>query len=90
MRSLIINNSILNSQNDQISIISNYLINKKLAKKLILIKNKNRIIGKKKMRSEYLFPSNINYIKEKWETSSWKKISSNRINFDYGLIPSDS
>ena len=53
--SLIIKNSILNSQNDQISIISNYLINKKLAKKLIkLIKYKNRIIGKKIMRSEYL------------------------------------
>ena len=63
--SLIIKNSILNSQNDQISIISNYLINKKLAKKLILIKYKNRIIGKKIMRSEYLLPSNRNYIKEK-------------------------
>ncbi len=31
--SLIIKNSILNSQNDQISILSIYLINKKLAKK---------------------------------------------------------
>ena len=28
------------------------------------------------MRSEYLLPSNRNYIKEKWEPSSWNKISS--------------
>ena len=88
-RSLVIKNNILNSQNDQISILSNYLINKKLAKKLVLIKYKNKIIGKKIMRSEYVLPSNIQYIKEKWEPAfHGTKFNSLKSIMKYGLIPS--
>ena len=65
--SISIKNNILNSQTYQISILSSYLINKKLAKKLILVKYNNKIIGKKIMRSENMLPSNINYIKNNWE-----------------------
>ena len=46
--SISIKNNILNSQTYQISILSSYLINKKLAKKLIFVKYNNKIIGKKK------------------------------------------
>ena len=66
-RSQLIRENILNSQQDQISILSNYLINKKLAKKLVIIKYKGQIIGKKIMRSENFLPYNIKYIKENWE-----------------------
>ena len=42
-RSQLIRENILNSQQDQISILSNELINKKLAKKLVIIKYKGQM-----------------------------------------------
>ena len=41
---------ILNSQKDKIKNLLNDLINKKLAKKLILVKYDNQIIGKKRRK----------------------------------------
>ena len=46
-RSISIKNNILNSQTVQISILSSYLINKILAKKLILVKYNNKNNRKK-------------------------------------------
>ena len=87
--SISIKNNILNSQTYQISILSSYLINKKLAKKLILVKYNNKIIGKKIMRSENMLPSNINYIKNNWEpTFHGTKFNSLESIMKYGLLPS--
>ena len=57
---------ILNSQKDKITNLLNDLINKKLAKKLILVKYDNQIIGKKIIRNEEMISSYINNEKE-WE-----------------------
>ena len=81
---------ILNSQKDKITNLLNDLINKKLAKKLILVKYDNQIIGKKIIRNEEMISSYINNEKE-WEIG-WHgtKFEFLESIMKYGLYPSGS
>ena len=81
---------ILNSQKDNITNLLNDLINKKLAKKLILVKYDNQIIGKKIIRNEEMLSSYINNEKE-WEIG-WHgtKFEFLESIMKYGLYPSGS
>ena len=81
---------ILNSQKDKITNLLNDLINKKLAKKLILVKYDNQIIGKKIIRNEEMLSSYINNEKE-WEIG-WHgtKFEFLESIMKYGLYPSGS
>ena len=81
---------ILNSQKDKITNLLNDLINKKLAKKLILVKYNNQIIGKKIIRNEEMLSSYINNEKE-WEIG-WHgtKFEFLESIMKYGLYPSGS
>ena len=80
---------ILNSQKDKITNLLNDLINKKLAKKLILVKYDNQIIGKKIIRNEEML-SSLNNEKE-WEIG-WHgtKFEFLESIMKYGLYPSGS
>ena len=81
---------ILNSQKDKITNLLNDLLNKKLAKKLILVKYDNQIIGKKIIRNEEMISSYINNEKE-WEIG-WHgtKFEFLESIMKYGLYPSGS
>ena len=81
---------ILNSQKDKITNLLNDLLNKKLAKKLILVKYDNQIIGKKIIRNEEMLSSYINNEKE-WEIG-WHgtKFEFLESIMKYGLYPSGS
>ena len=81
---------ILNSQKDKITNLLNDLINKKLAKKLILVKYDNQIIGKKIIRNEEMLSSYVNNEKE-WEIG-WHgtKFEFLESIMKYGLYPSGS
>ena len=81
---------ILNSQKDKITNLLNDLINKKLAKKLILVKYDDQIIGKKIIRNEEMLSSYINNEKE-WEIG-WHgtKFEFLESIMKYGLYPSGS
>ena len=77
------------NQNDPISNLLNDLMDKKIAKKLILVKYKNLIIGKKIIRNEEIISSNIKDIIKNWEIG-WH---GTRFEFlesimKYGLYPS--
>ena len=51
---------------DEISCLSNTLIKKKIANRLIFINKSNEIIGKKIIRDEHYFPENYKNNKENW------------------------
>ena len=54
------------SLDDKITCLLNKLIAEKIAKRLILVKYRNMIIGKKILRDDSLLPENIDYIKKNW------------------------
>ena len=78
-------------QNDPISNLLNNLMDKKLAKKLILVKYKNLIIGKKIIRNEEIMSVNIKDIINNWEIG-WHgtKFEFLESIMKYGLYPSGS
>lgn len=55
-----------NSLDDKITCLLNNLIAQKIAKRLIIVKYNDMIIGKKILRHESLLPDNIDYIKKNW------------------------
>ena len=80
---------LLQSEKDPIISLLNNLINKNLAKRLILVKYKNLIIGKKILRNEELLPPNIKDIKENWVVG-WHGTGYSCLEsiMEYGLYPS--
>ena len=80
---------ILESYEDKITELLNKLTNQKLAKRLILVKYNNIIIGKKILRNEEMMPSNIKEIKKNWEVG-WHgtKFEFLESIMKYGLYPS--
>ena len=54
------------SLDDKITCLLNKLIAQKIAKRLILVKYNDMIIGKKILRHDILLPDNIDYIKKNW------------------------
>lgn len=80
---------ILESYEDKITELLNKLTDKKLAKRLILVKYNNIIIGKKILRNEEMMPSNIKEIKKNWEVG-WHgtKFEFLESIMKYGLYPS--
>ena len=76
-------------QNDPISNLLNNLMDKKLAKKLILVKYKNLIIGKKILRNEEIMSAKIKDIINNWEIG-WHgtKFEFLESIMKYGLYPS--
>ena len=62
----LIKETILNSKDDKIYILSNKLINENLAKNIILIKNNGEVVGKKIMRAQRFLPKNLREIKHNW------------------------
>ena len=87
----IIKNMISNREKDKITSLLNKLLDKKLAKKLIVVKYKNIIIGKKILRNNENLPKdlNINYIKKNWEVG-WHGTKYEFLEsiMKYGLYPS--
>jgi len=77
------------SLDDKITCLLNSLIAQKLAKRLILVKYNNMIIGKKILRHDSLLPDNIDYIKKNWVVG-WHgtKFEFLESIMRYGLYPS--
>ena len=57
---------IQDSLDDKITCLLNNLIEQKIAKRLILVKYNDMIIGKKVLRHDILLPDNIDYIRKNW------------------------
>ena len=61
-----IKDTIINSKDDKIYLLSNELINENLAKNIILIKKDGKVVGKKIMRAQRFLPRNLKVIKHDW------------------------
>ena len=89
----IIKKLISNCEKDKITSLLNKLLDKKLAKKLIVVKYKNMIIGKKIIRNNEKLPKDLdlNYIKNNWEVG-WHGTKYEFLEsiMEYGLYPSGS
>ena len=88
----IIKKIISDCENDKITCLLNKLLDKKLARKLIVVKYEDKIIGKKIIRNNDNLPNDLdNYIKTNWEIG-WHgtKFEFLESIMKYGLYPSGS